>query len=164
MIFVTVGTHEQSFDRLIDYMDKWAEEHDEEVVMQIGYSKKTPANCKWYKLIDHDEFIGYEKKARIVITHGGPCCFTEVLKNGKIPVVVPRMHKRGEHVDDHQVEITREYEKKYNNIIVVEDIEKLGEVIDNYEDIAKGKNYSCAKSNNENFCKELSEIVDHLFE
>ena len=30
MIFVTVGTHEQSFDRLIDYMDKWAGEHDEE--------------------------------------------------------------------------------------------------------------------------------------
>lgn len=164
MIFVTVGTHEQSFDRLIDYMDKWAGEHDEEVIMQIGYSKKTPVNCKWHKIIDHDEFIELEKKARIVITHGGPCCFTEVLKNGKIPVVVPRMHKRGEHVDDHQLGISREYEKKYNNIIVVEDIEKLGDCIENYEALIKDKNGSCVESNNEKFCKALSEIVDRIFE
>ena len=32
MIFVTVGTHEQPFNRLVEYMDKWAGEHDEEVV------------------------------------------------------------------------------------------------------------------------------------
>ena len=24
MIFVTVGTHEQQFNRLVQYMDKWA--------------------------------------------------------------------------------------------------------------------------------------------
>ncbi|MBR4430727.1 MAG: multidrug MFS transporter [Clostridiales bacterium] len=164
MIFVTVGTHEQSFDRLIDYMDKWAGKHDEEVIMQIGYAKKTPVNCKWYKLLDHDKFIELEKNARIVITHGGPCCFTEVLKAGKIPVVVPRKRKLGEHVDDHQVGISREYEKKYNNIIVVEDIEKLGDILEKYDSITKDMNCSCAESNNEKFCKALSGIVDRLFE
>ena len=34
MIFVTVGTHEQPFNRLVEYMDKWAESHDEKVIMQ----------------------------------------------------------------------------------------------------------------------------------
>lgn len=29
MIFVTVGTHEQQFNRLVEYMDKWAGEHEE---------------------------------------------------------------------------------------------------------------------------------------
>ena len=38
MIFVTVGTHEQQFNRLIEYMDIWASEHDEKVVIQTGYS------------------------------------------------------------------------------------------------------------------------------
>lgn len=164
MIFVTVGTHEQSFDRLIDYMDKWAGEHDEEVVMQIGYAKKTPVNCKWHKILDRNDFIELEKKARIVITHGGPCCFTEVLQNGKIPVVVPRMRKLYEHVDDHQVGISRAYEQKYHNIIVVEDIEKLGDIIANYDQITEGMNCSLADSNNEKFCKALSGIVDQIFE
>ena len=31
MIFVTVGTHEQQFNRLVQYMDKWASEHEETV-------------------------------------------------------------------------------------------------------------------------------------
>ncbi|MBO4860171.1 MAG: hypothetical protein J5530_01350, partial [Clostridia bacterium] len=43
--------------------------------------------------------------ARLVITHGGPSCYIDVLENGKIPIVVPRCHKFGEHVDDHQLEI-----------------------------------------------------------
>lgn len=38
MIFVTVGTHEQQFNRLVEYMDKWAIKNDEEVVIQIGYA------------------------------------------------------------------------------------------------------------------------------
>lgn len=31
VIFVTVGTHEQQFNRLVEYMDKWAADHDEKV-------------------------------------------------------------------------------------------------------------------------------------
>ena len=38
MIFVTVGTHEQPFNRLVKYMDEWAAEHDEAVIIQTGYS------------------------------------------------------------------------------------------------------------------------------
>ena len=47
MIFVTVGTHEQPFTRLVEYMDKWAETHDEEVVIQSGFSTYEPTHCKW---------------------------------------------------------------------------------------------------------------------
>ena len=38
MIFVTVGTHEQQFDRLVEYMDYWAGEHTEDVIIQTGFS------------------------------------------------------------------------------------------------------------------------------
>ena len=47
MIFVTVGTHEQQFNRLVEYMDKWADEHDEKVVIQTGYSTYEPKYCEW---------------------------------------------------------------------------------------------------------------------
>lgn len=42
MIFVTVGTHEQQFNRLVQYMDKWASEHEEKVVIQSGYCTYEP--------------------------------------------------------------------------------------------------------------------------
>ena len=45
--------------------------------------------------------------------------------------------------------------------MVVEDIEKLGGVIDCYDEIKKeGKN----TSNNAKFCEELESIVDEMFE
>lgn len=49
MIFVTVGTHEQPFNRLVEYMDQWAGGHNEEVVIQTGFSSYEPENCKWSK-------------------------------------------------------------------------------------------------------------------
>ena len=49
MIFVTVGTHEQPFDRLIQYMDDMKREEllDEEIVIQTGYSTYEPKYCTW---------------------------------------------------------------------------------------------------------------------
>ena len=163
MIFVTVGTHEQQFNRLVAYMDKWAAEHDEEVIMQVGFTN-APKNCRSQKIYDQEEFLGLITRARIVITHGGPCCFTKVLKCGKIPVVVPRKHKLGEHVDDHQVDITREVARKYNNIIVVDDIDKLGSIIADYDKITQNMNNRYIEFNNGKFCEALSGIVDNLFE
>ena len=47
MIFVTVGTHEQQFNRLVEYMDKWAKEHAEKVIIQTGYSTYEPKHAEW---------------------------------------------------------------------------------------------------------------------
>jgi len=38
MIFVTVGTHDQGFERLVKKMDEIAGQIDEEVVIQVGYT------------------------------------------------------------------------------------------------------------------------------
>ena len=75
MIFVTVGTHEQPFNRLVEYMDKWAENHEEDVVIQAGFSTYKPQKAKWQKLFPYGEMIENVEKARIVITHGGPSSF-----------------------------------------------------------------------------------------
>ena len=103
MIFVTVGTHEQQFNRLVEYMDKWAIKNDEEVVIQIGYSTYKPRVAKWSKLFTYSEMIKYVEKARIVITHGGPSSFIMPLQIDKTPIVVPRQKKYDEHVNNHQV-------------------------------------------------------------
>lgn len=161
MIFVTVGTHEQQFNRLVEYMDKWAENHDEEVIIQTGFSTYEPKKAKWQKLFLFKEMDANIKASRIVITHGGPSSFIAPLQIRKIPIVVPRMKKFGEHVNDHQVNFCREVVKRQRNIIEIENIEKLGEAIGNYNTTVAGMTNGL-QSNNEIFCKRLEMMVNGL--
>ena len=161
MIFVTVGTHEQQFNRLVEYMDKWAAENDEKVVMQTGYSTYEPKHCEWSKLFPYQKMGEMVGEARIVITHGGPSSFIMPLQIGKVPIVVPRQKKYGEHVNDHQAKFCHQVEERMGTIVVVDDINQLGEVIESYDGIKReGKN----ASNNAKFCEELERIVDEMFE
>ena len=161
MIFVTVGTHEQPFNRLIEYMDKWAADHDEEVIIQAGFSTYEPANCHWQKLFPYQEMVKNVDNARIVITHGGPSSFIMPLQIGKIPIVVPRKYEFNEHVNDHQIDFCKQVAQRLGNIIVVEDVSKLGDVIERYDEIVRNMK-SNLTSNNLRFCAEFSKIVDEL--
>ena len=161
MIFVTVGTHEQPFNRLVEYMDKWAEKYDEEVVIQTGFSTYEPKKAKWSKLYPYTTMVEMVDKARIVITHGGPSSFIMPLQIGKIPIVVPRKKEFGEHVNDHQVDFCNQVAKRQGNIIVVEDVSKLGDTLEQYDEIVGSMTNGLA-SNNERFCREFAKIVDEL--
>lgn len=161
MIFVTVGTHEQPFNRLVEYMDKWASEHDEDVVIQTGFSTYEPKNCEWSKLYPYKTMIEKVADARIVITHGGPSSFIMPLQIGKIPIVVPRKHEFDEHVNDHQVAFSNAVAERQGNIIVVEDVDKLGETLERYEVIVTGMKNGL-ESNNERFCKEFEKMIQDL--
>lgn len=162
MIFVTVGTHEQQFNRLVEYMDKWASEHDEEVIIQTGYSTYEPKHCEWGKFYPYKKMVEMVDGARIVITHGGPSSFIMPLQIGKTPIVVPRQKRYEEHVNDHQVKFCKEVESRMGTIVVAEDVEKLRELLENYDELIGGMG-SSIKSNNARFCKELDEIVDGMF-
>lgn len=161
MIFVTVGTHEQSFDRLIKYMDNWAAMHNEEVVVQTGFSTCVPRNCRWKKLFPYSQMVENVKKARIVITHGGPSSFIMPLQERKIPIVVPRKKEFNEHVNNHQVDFCEQVSKKYRNIIVIKDENELDNTIKNYNKIVEKMSVGLY-SNNKKFCEEFSKIVDGL--
>lgn len=162
MIFVTVGTHEQPFDRLIKVMDDWAERNDEEVVIQTGFSEYQPRHCKWQKLFPYEEMEKYISKARIVITHGGPSSFIMPLQIGKTPIVVPRQVEYKEHINNHQIEFCKAVANRRRTIIVVEKINMLEHTIENYNQIIRGLETGL-NSNNEKFCKDLSHIIDDMF-
>lgn len=163
MILVTVGTHEQQFNRLVQKIDelKRIGVIKEEVLIQTGYSTYIPQYCRWDKWIPHSKMIEDVNKARIVITHGGPSSFIMPIQVGKIPIVVPRLSKFEEHVNDHQVKFCTVVAERYGFIYVVEDIEKLGEVIKKYDDIVK-KMPEKQESNNVKFNAELEKIADLL--
>lgn len=164
MIFVTVGTHEQPFNRLVEEVDrlKGVGEIDDEVIIQRGYSTYEPKYCRSYDLIPWEEMQKYNREARIVITHGGPASFLGVLAVGKVPIVVPRQAQFNEHVNDHQLEFCREVEKRLNNIIVVENILDLKEKIENYSKMLATLNYAM-DSNNVVFNDKLINNIRELF-
>lgn len=167
MIFVTVGTHEQPFDRLIKGVDELKRTgviaQEEKVVIQTGYSTYEPKFCEWSSLIPYKQMAEYIDKARIIITHGGPASFIAPLQIGKTPIVVPRQKQYGEHVNDHQVDFARNVVEKMGTIISVEDIDTLGDVITNYDNIVSGMKHSM-NSNNAKFNADFETLVDRLFE
>lgn len=157
MIFVTVGTHEQSFNRLIMEVDRLVAEGviTEEVFIQTGFSTYEPQHCSWKKLLSYDEMDTYIEKATTVITHGGPATFMAVLAKGKKPVVVPRQEKFGEHVNDHQMEFCKRLVLEGYGITLIEKISELGSTIGELE-------IETITSNNNYFTDELSRICQEL--
>ncbi|HBI6897059.1 multidrug MFS transporter [Clostridium perfringens] len=164
MIFVTVGTHEQPFNRLIKYMDKLKAEKiiQEEVIIQTGFSTYEPKYCKWSNLYSYKEMKNFVQDARIIITHGGPSSFIMPLQIGKMPIVVPRNCRYNEHVNNHQLDFAKAVEKRNNSIIVVEEINDLCKVIKEY-DIISSKQIGY-KSNNKNFNIMFEKIVEEVFD
>lgn len=160
MIFVTVGTHEQPFDRLIKAVDDLVAEGviNEEVIIQRGYSTYEPKHCKYYDLIPWEEMQKYNKDARIIITHGGPASFIDVLALGKTPIVVPRQAKYNEHVNNHQLDFSRQLVEKNIPLIVIEDISELRMSIVNYSN-----NSSKFVSNNKQFVADMIETLKKEF-
>lgn len=163
MIFVTVGTHEQPFNRLVEYMDNWAKGHDERVVIQTGYSTYEPKYCEWSKLYPFQEMVKKVSEARIIITHGGPSSFIMPLQIGKTPIVVPRKFDFKEHVNNHQVVFSKIVEERMGTIKVVEDENDLEKIIKQYDEIIGGMEFRL-KSNNAKFNDELEKIVEGMFE
>lgn len=163
MIFVTVGTHEQPFNRLVECVDKLVEtgKINEEVFIQTGYSTYEPKYCKWSKLLPYQDMVKKVQDARIVITHGGPSSFIMPLQIGKIPIVVPRQKKYGEHVNDHQVEFCKNVAERMKNIITIENVNKLEQAIFDYNDIV-AKMGNKISSNNEKFCNKFKKLVEDI--
>lgn len=164
MIFVTVGTHEQSFERLVKKVDELKRDKiiDEDVIIQKGYTDYEPQYCKSYKLIGYDDMQKYLEEARIIITHGGPASFIAPLTIGKIPIVVPRQKDFNEHVNNHQKEFVEQVVARDNSIIPCYDIDDLEKLIKEYDSIVDNmkENY---KSNNKLFCEKLDEEIKSIF-
>lgn len=128
LIFVTVGGM-RAFERLIREMDRIAGELDEQVVMQIGSTDYEPKNCDYFKFMSVNEIEELYARARVVVCHAGIGSILTATQYNKPLILVPRMKRYGEHIDDHQLEIAREMEGR--GITVVYDISNLESAVEN---------------------------------
>lgn len=158
MIFVTVGTHEQGFNRLIKMIDnlKGDGKITDEVFIQIGYSDYRPCHCQWSNFLNFEQMNFYEEFSTTIITHGGPASFMKVLGRGKIPIVVPRLKKYQEHVNDHQLEFAKRVLEKGYPILLIEDVNEL------LEAIQASKKRINVNSNNKEFNIKFNNEINEL--
>lgn len=164
MIFVTVGTHEQPFNRLIEAVDNLCETEviNEPVIMQTGFSTYEPKHCEWHKLLPYDQMKENIARARIIITHGGPASFIMPLQIGKIPIVVPRQLQFNEHVNNHQADFTKAVAERMGNIIPVYNIRKLGDIVVHYDQMVASMHSAGLIRNNKRFNADLDSLVEEL--
>jgi len=110
MVFITVGNAQNGFRRLLDVIDDLAGKgffHSEPVFIQSGFeSNFFPKFCEVESFIPAEEFNKRLKDASMIISHGGGTILS-VIKLGKVPVVMPRRKKYGEHVNDHQLQFVQ---------------------------------------------------------
>lgn len=108
MILITVGSREYPFDRLIREVDRLVEQGviTDTVIGQIGHSRYEPKHFQWYRFLDREVFREYQRQADIIISHAGAGALVSALKLEKAVISVPRLYRYGEHIDDHQTQIS----------------------------------------------------------
>jgi UDP-N-acetylglucosamine transferase subunit ALG13 len=108
MIFVSVGTHEAPFDRMLRAV--YDLQLDEELVVQHGPSTVRSEHASECEFLPFEDVVSCIRNARAVVMHAGVGSVMIALANGKRPIVMARRREFAEHVDDHQVELARRME------------------------------------------------------
>ncbi len=109
VVFAAVGTDHHPFDRLVAWLDRWLAATGADAgscFVQAGTSRP-PERAQSRAYLRHDEMEEAVRGATAVVTHAGPGTIMLCRYLGKTPIVVPRLHRLGEHVDDHQVLFAR---------------------------------------------------------
>lgn len=124
MIFVTVGMHNQGFDRLIKKCDQLAGQTEEKMIMQKGSTVYRPENAEYFDFASYEEILSLIKQSRIIITHDGAGSILNCLLNKKTTIVVPRLKKFDECKYENKLDLALELQK-LNKIYLVKDVNSL---------------------------------------
>ncbi len=111
---VTVGTQEGGypFERMLRAVMPLVADFDE-VLWQTGDADVSGGlGIHGIASLPHEDLSSAMARADVVVSHAGVGSALTALRAGKHPILVPREAEHGEHVDDHQVQIARELERR----------------------------------------------------
>ncbi len=152
-----MGSNPNQFNRLVKGIDRLVGtgKIKDEVILQTGKTPYRPRHIKKLKKFwSEREYVDLIKRCDVFVTHGGLGNIMGAKKFGKRVLVVPRLSRFGEHVDDHQLEITKFLEKE-GKITAVYDVEDL------LEGLNKSKRMDIGKEANKT---ELFKTVNDFIE
>lgn len=157
MILVTLGTQDKSFQRLLKAIDKEIEKGNikEKVIVQAGYTKYKSKNMEIFDLVPEEELEKLVKKCDLLITHGGVGSILLGIKNNKKVVAAARLKKFGEHTNDHQKQIIKEFVDR-GYIVELNQFDKLNQTIEQAKKM-KSKKF---QSNTNRFVKNIENYIE----
>ncbi len=120
--FVAVGTHRQPYTRLLEIVSRGIDEGllAEPLRVQLGRASWSRPGAEVTPHMSREELEAAVRSATVVICHGGAGIISSALAAGRRPIVVPRRAELGEHIDDHQYQLTRKL-ADWGLVVAVED-------------------------------------------
>jgi UDP-N-acetylglucosamine transferase subunit ALG13 len=109
-VVVIVGTDHHPFNRLIGWTNEWLCGHgdmSDRCFVQYGTASVRPT-CSGSQFLEVSPLSALLDTAEVIVCHGGPGSISEAWVRGRRPIVVPRLARLGEHVDDHQTEFCQQ--------------------------------------------------------
>jgi UDP-N-acetylglucosamine transferase subunit ALG13 len=126
--FVSVGNATQPFRRLLAEVACLAAVLPQPVVVQHGLTPFKSNICQAVPFVNMSEFECLVAEANLLILHAGAGSVIHAVRAGKVPVVMPRRARYGEHVDDHQLEFAQTLAIT-GRLVVAEEPEQLREAV-----------------------------------
>lgn len=128
-VVVSLGTDHHPFDRLLDWMQDYLQQHpDVRALIQHGFTTPRPAGDHVARM-PREELLELYRNSTVVVVQGGPGSILDAREAGVVPVTVPRVAELGEVVDDHQVQFTAVMDSR-DDAVRVETREELFAALD----------------------------------
>jgi UDP-N-acetylglucosamine transferase subunit ALG13 len=106
LIFVTVGNAHNPFERLVRAADELAARLEEPVLVQSGHTAYQARHAEQVAFLGLDAYETAVQQARLIVAHAGSGSVIAAFRYGKPLILMPRRRQFGEHVNDHQLELT----------------------------------------------------------
>ena len=137
MIFLTVGTQDKQFLRLLKIVDNAIKKGvvKDEVIAQIGHTKFESNNIKTYKFMSDKKLNEFIERADLIVTHGGVGFLTTALMKKKKVFAIARTKQYKEHINDHQMQIV----DKFYKLKYIKKIETYDDFVREYKNLNKFK-------------------------
>jgi UDP-N-acetylglucosamine transferase subunit ALG13 len=130
VILVLTGTEVYPFGRLVEAVDELQRSGavSEEFFLQLGSTPAEPRHVRFERFLSFGRVLEEIQRASVVITHAGAGTALVCMQHGKHPVLVPRLARFGEVIDDHQVPFAEKMADA-GLAAVVHDVAQLGPAI-----------------------------------
>lgn len=157
MIFVTLGSQDKNFDRLLLEVEKNIELGNikEEVIVQTNYTCLKNSKMKIIDYLNSSEYNKLLDKASFVITHAGVGTIFDCMKKNKKVIAAARLKKYKEASNDHQKQLLDRF-GKCGYILPLYDLNNLSNLLKQINDF-KPKKYH---SDNSLMVKTIQDFIE----